>query len=117
MSELVCLIVFIGISTIFAMIMIIAGFLCQYKKECSIKNSTYECGILPFCEANIKFDIKYFNYAIIFLIFDIETIFLYPFAVSTNNLGLFAVFEAFVFVLILLIGLYIAIKKKVLRWL
>ena len=96
--------------------MIIAGFLCQYKKESDIKKSTYECGIRPFSDAKIKFDIRYFNYAILFLIFDIETIFLYPFALSINSLGLFAVIESFVFVGILLIGLYFAINKKFLRW-
>ena len=54
---------------------------------------------------------------IIFLIFDIETVLLYPFAISLNSLGLFAVIEAFIFVLILLLGLYYAINKKMLRWL
>ena len=48
--------------------MIVAGFICQYKKESQAKNTTYECGILPFEDARIKFDIKYFNYAILFLI-------------------------------------------------
>ena len=96
--------------------MIIVGFICQYKKESNVKNTTYECGILPFEEARIKFDIKYFNYAILFLVFDIETIFLYPFAVSMNSLGLFAVVETFLFVGILLLGLFFAIKKNMLRW-
>ena len=97
--------------------MIVAGFLCQYKKDSNIKNSTYECGIQPFSDARLKFDIRYFNYAILFLIFDIETVLLYPFAISLNSLGIFAVIEAFVFVLILLLGLYYAINKKMLRWL
>ena len=97
--------------------MIVAGFLCQYKKNTNTKLSTYECGIQPFSDAHIKFDIRYFNYAILFLIFDIETVLLYPFAISLNSLGIFAVIEAFVFVSILLLGLYYAINKKMLRWL
>ena len=96
--------------------MIVAGFICQYKKETPIKNTTYECGIIPEGDAKIKFDIKYFNYAILFLIFDIETVFLYPFAVSINSLGLFAIIEAFIFIAILLIGLFLAINRKLLRW-
>ena len=96
--------------------MVVAGFVCQYKRESSVKNLTYECGLLPIGDAKIKFDIKYFNYAILFLIFDIETIFLYPFAVSINSLGLFAVIEVFLFVLIIIFGLFFAIKKKMLRW-
>lgn len=116
LKELVCLAIFVLLSTFFAVAMIVAGFICQYKKENSVKNSTYECGMIPTGDAKIKFDIKYFNYAILFLIFDIETIFLYPFAVSINSLGLFAVIEAFLFVAILLFGLFFAINKKILRW-
>ena len=116
MKELVCLALFIILSALFAGAMIVAGFVCQYKKENSVKNSTYECGMIPVDDAKISFDIKYFNYAIMFLIFDIETIFLYPFAVFMNALGLFALIEAFVFVFMLLFGLFYAINKKMLRW-
>ena len=117
MKELVCLSIFIILSTLFAIIMVLAGFVCQYKKSSRIKNETYECGMMPVSDARIEFDVKYFNYAIMFLILDIETIFLYPFAASIGLLGLFAVIEAFVFVLILLGGLFFAINKKMLRWL
>ena len=116
MKELVCLSVFIILSAIFAAIMIAAGFLCQYKKKSAVKESTYECGVMPIDDARIRFDVRYFNYAIMFLIFDVETIFLYPFAVFENALGLFAIIEAFIFVFLLLFGLIFGIKKKVLRW-
>lgn len=116
MKELVCLLVFVIISAVFSVIMVLAGFICQYKKHLPQKNTTYECGIAPFEDAKVNFDIKYFNYAILFLIFDIETIFLYPFAVAVNELGLFAVIEAFIFVGMLLLGLFVVIKKKMLRW-
>ena len=116
LRELVCLAIFVILSTLLAIAMIVAGFLCQYRKDTTVKKSTYECGIIPFSDARIKFDIRYFNYAILFLIFDIETVFLYPFAVTLNSLGIFAIIEAFIFVLILLFGLIFAIKKKMLRW-
>ena len=116
MKELVGLSIFIILSAIFAIVMIAAGFVCQYKKNSSDKNIAYECGIKPIADANIRFDIKYFNYAILFLIFDIETIFLYPFAVFLNALGLFAAIEAFIFVFMLLFGLFYAINKKMMRW-
>lgn len=116
MKELICISVFIVISTLFAVAMILAGFVCQYRKKSDAKNTTYECGIEPFSDARIKFDVKYFNYAILFLIFDIETIFLYPFAARLDSLGLFAVIEAFVFVGLLLVGLFFVIRKKMLRW-
>ena len=116
MKELVCLMIFVVLSAIFAVAMVVAGFLCQYKKDTAVKKTTYECGLVPMGDARIKFDIKYFNYAILFLIFDIETIFLYPFAVSINALGLFAIIEAFLFVAILVLGLFFAIRKNLLRW-
>ena len=116
MKELVCLAIFVIISTLLAIAMIVAGFVCQYKKDVPAKNTTYECGVVPIGDAQVKFDIKYFNYAILFLIFDVETVFLYPFAVLQNSLGLFAIIEAFIFVVILLLGLGFAINKKMLRW-
>lgn len=116
MKELVCLSVFIILGTLFAILMIIAGFVFQYKKDCNVKNSTYECGVKALCDAQIQFDIKYFHYAVVFLIFDIETIFLYPFAVYVNQLGLFAIIETFIFVLLILLGLIFGIKQKFLRW-
>lgn len=116
MKELVCLSVFIIFAALFAIAMVIAGFICQYKHKTPVKNSIYECGMQPVSDARIQFDIKYFHYAVIFLIFDIETIFLYPFAVFVNELGLFAVIEAFIFVGLLLFGLYYAIGRKVLKW-
>ena len=115
-KELVCLSVFIILSALFAAVMILAGFICQYKNKTNIKSSTYECGLKPISDANIQFDIKYFNYAIMFLIFDIETIFLYPFVVFVNELGLFVIAETFIFVFMLLFGLIFAINKKMLRW-
>ena len=116
MKELVCLAVFVILSALFAIVMIAAGFLCQYKKDSPVKSSTYECGLKTINDARINFDIKYFNYAIMFLIFDIETIFLYPFAVFVNALGKFAIIEAFIFISMLLFGLIYAINKKMLRW-
>ncbi len=117
MKELVCISVFIILSVLFAIAMVAAGFICQYRKKCPVKDSTYECGVIPFSDARIQFDVRYFNYAILFLIFDIETIFLYPFAAFIDSLGWFAVIEGFIFVSLLLFGLYYAINKKMLRWL
>ena len=117
MKELVCLAVFLILATLFAAAMVVAGFVCQYRKKSSVKDSTYECGMQPEEDARTEFDVRYFNYAIMFLVFDIETIFLYPFALFADVLGKFAVIEASVFVLLLLFGLLYGINKKVLRWL
>lgn len=67
-----------------------------------------------FSDAKLQFDVKYFNFAILFLLFDVETIFLFPFAVTLNKLDGFVLIEIFIFVLILLFALFYAIKKNLL---
>jgi len=117
LRELICLMVFIIISAILSIASLVLGFVCQYKKKSTLKESTYECGVTPIGDAKEKFDIRYFNYAILFLVFDAATIFLYPFAVAENFLGLFTILAVIIFLSILSLGLYFVIKKKFLRWL
>lgn len=116
MKELIFLIVFIALSVLFALAALIASFICSPKAESNEKSATYECGMKLFSDARIQFDIKFFNYAILFLIFDVETIFLFPFAINFGQLKLYAVVEVFIFVALLLFALVYAIKKEVLRW-
>lgn len=116
LNELVGLAVFLCLSTAFALCAIIAGFVCAPKAPNDEKNTTYECGMKLFSDANIQYDIRFFMYAILFLIFDVETILLYPFAVVYSKLGLFAFIEAGIFVAILALGLYYAVRKNILRW-
>lgn len=116
MKELVFLLVFIVLSTAFAFAALIASFICSSKAESDEKSSTYECGMKLFSDARIQFDMKFFNYAILFLIFDIETIFLFPFAVNFQQLQSFAIVEVAIFLALLLFALVYAVKKEVLRW-
>lgn len=116
MKELIFLLVFIVLSTAFAFAALIASFICSPKAESDEKSATYECGMKLFSDARIQFDIKFFNYAVMFLIFDVEAIFLFPFAVNFNQLGLFAIIEVIIFLALLLFALVYAIKKDVLRW-
>ena len=117
MKELVFLLVFVVCSVAFALAALIMSFICSPKAETDEKITTYECGMKLFSDARIQFDIKFFNYVIMFLIFEVETIFLFPFAIGFNQLQLFAVVEVFIFVALLLAALIYAIKKDVLRWL
>jgi NADH-quinone oxidoreductase subunit A len=80
------------------------------------KQTTYESGIEPFHESWVQFNVRYYVFALLFVIFDVETIFLYPWAVAYDRLGLFALIEVLIFVVLLLIGLAYAWKKKVLKW-
>lgn len=80
------------------------------------KRTTYESGLEPFHEARVQFNVRYYIFALMFVIFDVETIFLYPWAVAYDNLGIFALIEMLIFVVMLIIGLIYAWKKKVLKW-
>ena len=116
MKELVFLLVFIVLSGMFALAALVVSFICSPKAPSEEKSATYECGMKLFSDARIQFDIKFFNYAIMFLIFDVETIFLFPFAINFGQLQLFAIVEVFIFVALLLFALVFAVKKKILRW-
>lgn len=80
------------------------------------KLETYECGELPFDDALVNFNIRYYIFALTFFVFDMEAIYLYPWAVVFQSLGLFALIEMFLFLVILGIGLLYAYKKNVLHW-
>ncbi len=84
------------------------------------KLTTYECGIDPVGQAWTQFFVRYYIFALIFVVFDIESVFLYPWAINLKpapeGLGLFAFWEMVVFLGVLLIGLYYAWRKGVLKW-
>ena len=80
------------------------------------KQSVYECGELPFGDARIKFHAHYYIFALLFVVFDVETVFLYPWAVVFKELGLFGFIEMMIFIGILVVGLVYAWRKKVLKW-
>lgn len=107
---------FIGFSVAFALAALIMSWLVQPKAPGHLKSKTYECGMKPFGDSRIQFDVKYYLFALLFLIFDIEAVFLFPWAVSFDKLGLFALVEAFIFIGILILGLAYAWKKDALKW-
>ncbi len=86
------------------------------KKPNTIKQEIYECGMEPVGGAWVQFKVQYYIFALVFLIFDIETIFLYPWAVAFDKLPLFAVFEGVLFIAILLVGLLYVWRKGALEW-
>lgn len=89
------------------------------KKRSAAKSDTYECGLLTTGETWVRFRIQYYIYALLFVVFDIETVFLYPWAVSYGDLGSMGAFvlaEMVIFLAILAVGLAYAWAKGVLRW-
>jgi NADH:ubiquinone oxidoreductase subunit 3 (subunit A) len=112
---------FIGILIIVAALLPIVGlgiaWALRPKKPNPIKQSTYECGIETIGDAWVRFRAQYYIYALIFVVFDIEAIFLLPWAVAYDQLPLFALVEAVIFILILVLALLYAWRKGALRWL
>lgn len=86
------------------------------KRKSKIKDDTFECGIEVQGNARIPFSIKYFLVAILFVLFDVEVIFMYPWAVNFKQLGLTGFVEMLTFVAFLLVGFYYIIKKGALKW-
>ena len=80
------------------------------------RRTTYESGMEPIGGAWIQFNIRYYMFALVFVVFDVETVFLYPWAVAFNSLGLFAFIEALIFIAILVVALVYAWRKGALEW-
>ena len=109
--------IFSVVAIIFPLLPVILARFVAPKKPSAIKNATYECGVETKGETWIQFRVQYYLFALIFVIFDIETIFVYPWAVAFNKLGVFAFIEMIVFLGILAGGWAYAWKKGVLEWL
>ena len=95
---------------------IVTSSILSPKKPNHIKQSTYECGMETVGENWVQFKAQYYVFALVFLVFDVETVFLFPWAVSLGKLSLYAVFEGIVFILILIAGLVFAWRKGMLEW-
>ena len=116
LHEWLYLVIFLAISMFIPAAAIGAAALLSPKRPSPIKNSIYECGIETVGPSRIQFKAQYYLYGLLFLIFDVETVLLYPFAVAYNRLALFAVVEAVIFVAILAAALVYAWRKGALEW-
>jgi NADH:ubiquinone oxidoreductase subunit 3 (subunit A) len=112
--------VFVGILVVIVALLPIAGlgiaWLIRPKKPNPIKQSTYECGIEAIGDAWVQFRAQYYIYALVFVVFDIEAVFLLPWAVAYGQLPLYALAEGIIFILILVLALAYAWRKGALRW-
>jgi NADH-quinone oxidoreductase subunit A len=90
--------------------------LLQHRKPELVKSEIYECGVEPIGPPWVQFKIGYYVYALLFVLFDVETVFLYPWAVTLNVLPLFVLAEMIVFLVILALGLVYAWKEGALTW-
>ena len=114
--------IYIGVVVVLGGGMLIAsrvlGHLAGRRYPTAEKNSTYECGMIPFKDARHRFDIRFYLVAMLFILFDIEVVFLYPWAVLYNNFNpiIFGFVEMMIFIVILLIGYAYIWRKGALDW-
>jgi NADH-quinone oxidoreductase subunit A len=110
------ILVFLAIAAAVALAMVAASFLVARQRPDSAKLSPYECGFEPFDDARIRFDVRYYLVAILFIIFDLEVAFLFPWAVSLADIGGFGFWSMIVFLAVLTIGFIYEWKKGALEW-
>jgi NADH-quinone oxidoreductase subunit A len=120
MSELLLdylpLVVFIAVALIIGMVLLVVPFVVAYQQPNPEKLSAYECGFNAFDDARMKFDVRFYLVAILFIIFDLEVSFLFPWAVAFGDLGVYGYWSMIVFLAVLTIGFVYEWKKGALEW-
>ena len=110
------ILVFLAIAGVIAVAMVVASFVLARQHPDSEKLSPYECGFEPFEDARMRFDVSYYLVAILFIIFDLEVAFLFPWAVALGDIGVFGFWSMMVFLGVLTIGFMYEWKKGALEW-
>jgi NADH-quinone oxidoreductase subunit A len=110
------LIIFIGIALVIALALLVAPFFVAYSQPESEKLSAYECGFNAFDDARMKFDVRFYLVAILFIIFDLEVAFLFPWAVAFHNIGWFGFWSVMIFLGVLTVGFVYEWRKGALEW-
>ena len=115
-SDYLPILIFLGIAVAMAMAIILASFIIARQRPDSEKLSAYECGFDAFDDARNQFDVRFYLVAILFIIFDLEVAFLFPWAIALGEIGVFGFWSMFVFLVILTIGFVYEWKKGALEW-
>jgi NADH-quinone oxidoreductase subunit A len=108
--------VFIFVALGFGVVTLLLSYVVQPKYPEPEKLSTYECGSEPFSDARMPFPVRYYIFAMLFVIFDVEIIFLYPWAVVFNKIGLIGLLEMMMFIALFLVAYAYAWRKGALEW-
>lgn len=116
LSRYLPILLFIGIALAFGVVTLLLSYLVQPKFPESEKLSPYECGSEPFSDARMPFPVRYYIFAMLFVIFDIEIIFLYPWAVVFDKIGLIGLVEMLVFIGLFVVAYAYAWRKGALEW-
>jgi NADH-quinone oxidoreductase subunit A len=110
------LVVFVAVAGVIGLALLIAPFLVAFQQPDPEKLSAYECGFNAFDDARMKFDVRFYLVAILFIIFDLEVAFLFPWSVALGHLGLFGFWSMMVFLAVLTIGFVYEWRKGALEW-
>ena len=110
------ILVFVGIAGGLAAAILLASFVIVRQHPDSEKLSPYECGFEPFEDARSKFDVRFYLVAILFIIFDLEVAFLFPWAVTLGKIGLFGFWSMVIFLAVLTVGFVYEWRKGALEW-
>lgn len=110
------ILIFLGVAIAIAVIAVVASYIVARQKPDAQKASAYECGFDAFEDSRGKFDVRFYLVAILFIIFDLEVAFLFPWAVSLSKIGLFGFWSMMAFLGILTIGFVYEWRKGALEW-
>jgi NADH-quinone oxidoreductase subunit A len=116
LREYLPILIFLGIAVGLAAIIVLASFVVARQKPDAEKVSAYECGFPPFNDARRQFDVRFYLVAILFIIFDLEVAFLFPWAISLGSIGMLGFWSMMVFLAILTVGFIYEWKKGALEW-
>ena len=114
--EYLPILIFIAIAVALAVVIVAASYILGEQRPDSEKVSAYECGFEAFDDARSRFDVRFYLVAILFIIFDLEVAFLFPWAVSLGETGIFGFWSMVVFLVILTIGFIYEWRKGALEW-
>jgi NADH-quinone oxidoreductase subunit A len=109
-------VIFIGVALVIGIALVAAPFVVAYRNPDPEKLSAYECGFNAFDDARMQFDIRFYLVSILFIIFDLEVAFLFPWAVSFGGIGMFGFWSMMIFLAVLTIGFIYEWKKGALEW-
>jgi NADH-quinone oxidoreductase subunit A len=116
LADYLPLVVFLGIALVIGLALLISPFIIAYQSPDAEKLSAYECGFDAFDDARMKFDVRFYLVSILFIIFDLEVAFLFPWAVAFRDVGLVGFWSMIVFLAVLTVGFVYEWKKGALEW-
>jgi len=116
MSGYLPIVLMLIVSALIGLISMLIGVLVRPKKPEKVKYSVYECGMPEIGDARRRYNVRFYVIAMLFVIFDVETVFLFPWAVAFDMLGIFGLIEMILFIVILVFGYFYAWKKGALEW-